>query len=233
MSLSSVTTAQWWRLAQASVSEGGLGTACPAGNILPRASEAMGSRRRGTRPCPAVSGASEDTPHCRVRSLPFRNRTRRPQEIPCTAWDSHFTTETAAKKKVPVSGGDPVCHVLTQPGKRFFFPVEIIYTGFLCDGPWEQCSSHIITAALFSRSPLPKLGDLPSQGEDDRALHQACNFPGCKNFNSPFHLPMSAWGFSPSGGLSLKSSASKPQGKKRWLGPLWFSSQCTYPKLFF
>lgn len=152
---------------------------------------------------------------------------------PCTAWDSHFTTETAAKKKVPVSGGDPVCHVLTQPGKRFFFPVEIIYTGFLCDGPWEQCSSHIITAALFSRSPLPKLGDLPSQGEDDRALHQACNFPGCKNFNSPFHLPMSAWGFSPSGGLSLKSSASKPQGKKRWLGPLWFSSQCTYPKLFF
>lgn len=51
-----------------------------------------------------------------------------------------------------------------------FFPVEVIYTRFLCHGHWERCSLHNITAAVFGDSPLPKLGSLTSQSEDDRPL---------------------------------------------------------------
>lgn len=34
--------------------------------------------------------------------------------------DHHFTTETAAKKKVPIADGDPVCCVLKKQGKGLF-----------------------------------------------------------------------------------------------------------------
>lgn len=34
--------------------------------------------------------------------------------------DHHFTTETAAKKKVPIADGDPVCYVLKKQGKGLF-----------------------------------------------------------------------------------------------------------------
>lgn len=37
--------------------------------------------------------------------------------------DRHFTTETAAEKKVPIAGGEPVCCVLKKQGKGLFlFP---------------------------------------------------------------------------------------------------------------
>lgn len=73
--------------------------------------------------------------------------------------------------QVPIAGGNPVCCVLQKQGKGlFFFPVEVIYTHFLCHCHWEWCSLHNITAAVFGDSPLPKLGNLTSQSEDDRAL---------------------------------------------------------------
>lgn len=108
------------RDSQASVSGGGL--ACLAGNILPRAAEAMGSCRRGTRMCPRVSGAS-DLSHWRVHFLPLWSRTGLPQEVHVETWAHHFTTETAAKK-VPIAGGNPVCPVLKQPGKGWFFQLK-------------------------------------------------------------------------------------------------------------
>lgn len=64
-----------------------------------------------------------------------------------------------------------MCCVLKKPGKGlFFFPVEIIYTRFLCNCHWARCSLHSITAAVFGGSLLPKLGNLTSQSEDDRPL---------------------------------------------------------------
>lgn len=67
--------------------------------------------------------------------------------------------------------------------KGTFFPVEIIYTHFLCNCRWEQCSLHSVTAAVFHGSPLPKLGNLTSQGEDDRALStKPAIFQGVKKF---------------------------------------------------
>lgn len=71
--------------------------------------------------CSQVYGASEDSSHWRVHFLPFWNRTGLRQEIHAKTWDSHFTTETAAKKKVPVAGDDPLCCVLKKPGKGLFF----------------------------------------------------------------------------------------------------------------
>lgn len=126
-----------------------------------------------------------------------------------------------------------LCAVLRQPGKGLFFPVEITYIHILCDCHWGQYSSHRVTAAVFGGNPLPEPGNLTSQGDDDRSLHQACNFPRCKkNFNSPFICPCQP-------GMSyllvnrlLQLSASKPQGKKQRLDPLWFSSQHMYPGLF-
>lgn len=103
------------------VSEEGLGNNVPTGNILTSASEAMGACRRDTRMCPRVSGASEDWSHWRVHFLPFWNKTGLPQEIHTKNVDRHFTTETAAKKKVPIAGGNPVCCVLQKQGKGLFF----------------------------------------------------------------------------------------------------------------
>lgn len=83
--------------------------------------------------------------------------------------DGHFTTETAAKKyqlQMAI-----LCAVFYKSRERdSFFPVEVIYTHFLCHCHWEWCSLHNITAAVFGDSPLPKLGNLTSQNEDDRAL---------------------------------------------------------------
>lgn len=101
-----------------------------------------------------------------------------------TTWDSCFTSETAAKKKVPVSAGDPVCHVLKQPGKGLFFPVEIIYTRFFSViATGNSAHYRAFTAAVFGGNSLPKLGNLTSQGEDDRALcTKPAIFQGVKKF---------------------------------------------------
>lgn len=62
------------------VSEEGLG------NILPRASGAIGACRRDSRMCPRDSGASEDWSYRRVHFLPFWNKTGLPQEIHTKMW---------------------------------------------------------------------------------------------------------------------------------------------------
>lgn len=104
--------------------------------------------------------------------------------------------------------------------KGMVFPVEIIYTRFLCNCHWEQCSLHGVPAAVFCGDPFPKLGDLTSQGEDDRAL---CTKPAIfqgvkKKFNSPFHLPMPAWDVSPPGELSSITLSSQTSGQEAVAG---------------
>lgn len=120
LSLSSVSTA-WERLRQASVSEGG--SACLAGNILPRASEGTAPAGEAPGYAPGASGSSENLSHWRAHFRPLWNRTGLPREIHAKTWAPHFTTETAAKKRVPVAGGI-LCAVLEQPGKGLFFQLK-------------------------------------------------------------------------------------------------------------
>lgn len=74
--------------------------------------------------CPRVSGASEDLSHWRVHFLPLWSRTELPQEVRAETWARHFTTETAAKKRVPVAGSKPVCRVLNSHERDGFFQLK-------------------------------------------------------------------------------------------------------------
>lgn len=87
---------------------------------MPSWKYATGSCRRGTRMCSKSLGASEDLSHWRVHFLPLCSRTGLPWEIHAETWARLFTTEAAAKKRVPVAGGDPVYPVLKQPRKGLF-----------------------------------------------------------------------------------------------------------------
>lgn len=108
---------------------------------------------------------------------------------PCKNMGSSFHNRNSSQEESTSCRWDPMCCSGTAR-KGTLFPVEITYTHFLCDCRCEQYSSHRITAAVFGGNPLLEPGNLTSQGEDDRSLHQACNFPRCKkNFNSPFICP--------------------------------------------
>lgn len=79
-----------------------------------------GLLQEGHQDVPQSLGASEDLSHWRVHFLPLWSRPGLPREIHVEARARHFTTETAAKKRVPVAGGNPVCPVLKQPEKGLF-----------------------------------------------------------------------------------------------------------------
>lgn len=88
---------------------------------------------------------------CRNMGSSFHNRNSSQEESTSCRWQSCVPCSKTARKGM-------------------VFPVEIIYTRFLCNCHWEQCSLHGVPAAVFCGDPFPKLGDLTSQGEDDRAL---------------------------------------------------------------
>lgn len=99
------------RLTQASVSQGG--SACPAGN-MPQAPAG------GAPGCAPRVWGHQKIYHIGGYTLPLCSRTGLPWEIHAETWARLFTTEAAAKKRVPVAGGDPVYPVLKQPRKGLF-----------------------------------------------------------------------------------------------------------------
>lgn len=120
--------------------------------------------------CPRVSEASEDWSHWRVHFLPFWNKTGLPQEIHTKMWMVISQQKQQPRRKYQLQVAI-LCAVFYKSRERdSFFPVEVIYTHFHCHCHWERCSLHNITAAVFGDSPLPKLGNLTSQSEDDRPL---------------------------------------------------------------